>query len=147
MEELNKQSIIDEEHLRLLVIFHRIYGIIVIVFSLLSIGYFLLLGFIFSYPEDHSRYTYTAFQAPNPEFMNVFLIVMIILLAVCLIVGVCNILSAQYIKKRKSRIFSIVVACVDCVSIPMGTIIGILTLVVLLRTSVIEFYKTSNLPG
>lgn len=145
MEELNKQSIIDEEHLKLLVLFHRIYGIIVILFSLLSIGYLLLLSIIFSYSKDYSRYTYTSFQAPHPEVMNIVIIIMVIMIAICLTVGICNILSAQYIKRRKFRIFSIVVACVDCISLPLGTIIGILTLIVLLRDSVIEYYKPLKL--
>jgi hypothetical protein len=66
--------------------------------------------------------------------------VVIILLGVT--IGVCNLLSAQYIKNRKYRIFSIVIACVDCISFPIGTILGVMALIVLSRNSVIEHYKT-----
>ncbi len=145
MEELNRQSIIDEEHLKLLVLFHKIYGIIIIVFSLLSIGYFLLLDFLFSFSKNTSRFTFESnFQTPPIEIINIFKIILIIMIAIGLTAGVCNILSAQYIKRRRLRIFSIVVACVNCISFPLGTILGVLTLFVLLRNSVIEYYTPFN---
>lgn len=142
MEELNKQSIIDEEHLKLLVLFHRIYGIMVIVFSLLGVGYIFLLRFIFSFSKNSSHFTYSnVVQSYPAEIINIYAIILVVIIVICITIGVCNLLSAQYIKKRKLRIFSIVVACVDCISFPLGTIIGVLTLVVLLRNSVIELYE------
>ncbi len=144
MEELNKQAVIDEEHLKLLVLFHRIYGIIVIIFSLLGIGYFFILELIFSYSKDYSGFTNSNnVQAPTAEIMNIFVIIIIAAILIGLTIGVVNLLSAQYIKRRKLRIFSIVVACIDCISFPLGTILGVLTLVVLLRNSIIEYYKPS----
>ena len=145
MEELEKQSIIDEEHLKLLVLFHRIYGIIVIIFSLLGIGYYLLFSFLFRFSKKSSHFTLTNnIQEPPKEIMHIFMIIIGIVILIGLIIGVCNLLSAQYIKRRKYRIFSIVVACVDCISFPLGTILGVLTMVVLLRDSVIEYYKPLN---
>ena len=145
MEELNKQTIIDEEHLKLLVLFHRIYGIIVIVFSLLGIGYFILLDFLFSLTKSSARFTYQRnFQAPPTEIMNIVMIIMVVMIVIGLTIGLCNLLSAQYIKRRKLRIFSIVVASINCISFPLGTILGVLTLVVLLRNSIIEYYKPLN---
>jgi len=145
MEELNKQAIIDEEHLKLLVIFHRIYGILVIAFSLLGFLYFLLFNFLLSFSKNYSRFTNEInFQALPQEFLNLFLIIIVVVIIISLTIGVCNLLSAQYIKKRKLRIFSIVIACIDCLSFPLGTILGVMTLVVLSRNSVIEFYKPLN---
>jgi len=142
MEELNKQEIIDEEHLRLLVIFHRIYGILVIILSLLGIAYFFLLNFLFSFSRRYSRFTIqNNFQGPPTEILNLILIVMMVVIVIGLTIGVCNLLSAQYIKNRKFRIFSIVIACVDCISFPIGTILGVMTLIVLSRNSVVEYYK------
>lgn len=142
MEELNKQAIIDEEHLRLLVIFHRIYGILVIILSLLGIAYFFLLNFLFSFSRRYSRFTIqNNFQGPPTEILNLILIVMMVVIVIGLTIGVCNLLSAQYIKNRKFRIFSIVIACVDCISFPIGTILGVMTLIVLSRNSVVEYYK------
>ena len=143
MEELNKQAIIDEEHLRLLVIFHRIYGILVLVLSLLGIAYFFLLNFLFNFSRGYSRFTIqNNFQGPPAEVLNIILIVMMVAIMIGLAIGICNLLSAQYIKNRKFRIFSIVVACIDCLSLPLGTILGVMTLIVLSRHSVIEYYKT-----
>ncbi len=143
MEELNKQQIIDEEHLKLLVLFHRIYGIFVIVFSFLGIGYFLLFNFILSISKKHSQFTLADnFQGPPAEFMHIFMIIIGVLILIGLSIGICNLISAQYIKRRKHRIFSIVIAGIDCVSFPLGTILGVLTMVVLLRNTVIEYYKS-----
>ena len=145
MEELEKQSIIDEEHLKLLVLFHRIYGIIVIVFSFLGIGYYMLFSFIFRLSQNSSHFALAnSIQAPPEEIMHIFMIIIGAFILIGLITGVCNLISAQFIKRRKYRIFSIVVACVDCISFPLGTILGVMTMVVLLRNSVIEFYKPLN---
>jgi succinate dehydrogenase/fumarate reductase cytochrome b subunit len=106
MEELEKQSIIDEEHLKLLVLFHRIYGIIVIVFSFLGIGYYLLFSFLFRLSGNSSHFTLANdIQAPAERFMHIFMIVIAVVILIGLTVGVCNLISAQFIKRRKNRIF------------------------------------------
>jgi hypothetical protein len=145
MEELNKQTIIDEEHLRLLVIFHRIYGIITIIFSLLGFAYYLFFNFLFSYFQNYSRFTIqNNFQAPPEEIMHIFLIIIAVLIIIGFTIGVCNILSAQFIKNRKFRIFSMIIAGTDCISFPLGTILGVMTLIVLSRNSVIQLYMSLN---
>lgn len=142
MEELNKQAIIDEEHLKLLVLFQRIYGIIVIVFSFLGIGYYMLFSFIFRLSQKSSHFALANYiQTPPEQFIHIFRIIIAVVILIGLIIGISNLVSAQFIKRRKYRIFSIVVACVDCISFPLGTILGVMTMIVLLRSSVIEYYK------
>jgi hypothetical protein len=49
-----------------------------------------------------------------------------------------------FLLKRKFRMFSLVVAGLDCVQIPFGTVLGVFTLVILLRDSVRDSYVTGQ---
>jgi hypothetical protein len=55
-------------------------------------------------------------------------------------VGLLNGISGFFLQARKNRTFSLVVAGLDCLMIPLGTILGAFTLVVLLRQSVAAAY-------
>ena len=56
--------------------------------------------------------------------------------------GVGNILSANFMRKRKYRAFSFVVACLNCLQIPFGTALGVFTIIVLSRDSVRAQYPS-----
>lgn len=54
-------------------------------------------------------------------------------------------LSGRWISVQKNRLFSLIFAGVMCAfSFPIGTILGVLTLVVLLRESVIRLYASKE---
>jgi hypothetical protein len=55
--------------------------------------------------------------------------------------GVLNVISGLCLRARKYRAFSLVVACVNCLHIPLGTVLGVFTIVVLVRDSVRELYE------
>jgi hypothetical protein len=48
--------------------------------------------------------------------------------------------SGYFIQTRQRRIFSIVVAAINCVLFPFGTVLGVFTMVVLVRPSVVALY-------
>jgi hypothetical protein len=54
--------------------------------------------------------------------------------------SIAMILSARHMKRRTGWVFSFVVACISCMSVPVGTILGILTIIVLNRDSVKAAY-------
>jgi hypothetical protein len=54
--------------------------------------------------------------------------------------GACVIYSGMSLRQRKRRVFSLVMACLCCVNIPLGAALGIFTLVVLSRQSVKALY-------
>lgn len=67
---------------------------------------------------------------------------------ICLFMGlllaasvILNILSGIYLRKRKHRTFSLVVAGMNCLGFPLGTILGVFTIIVLDRQSVKELYE------
>ena len=53
---------------------------------------------------------------------------------------VVNLLSARFIRDRRHRTFSMAVAALNCIQVPLGTALGVATLVVLMRDSVRELY-------
>ena len=55
--------------------------------------------------------------------------------------GILNFISAFCLLARKHRIFSLVVAGINCLHIPLGTILGVFTIIVLVRDSVRELYE------
>ncbi len=54
--------------------------------------------------------------------------------------GVLSIVTGRHMMQRRARTLGIVVAAVGCLSIPMGTVLGVFTIVVLTRASVKAMY-------
>jgi hypothetical protein len=61
------------------------------------------------------------------------------LVALC----VCNALSGHYIRKRKNRMFSFIIAGINCMQFPLGTALGVFTFIVLTRESVKMVYAAN----
>ena len=55
--------------------------------------------------------------------------------------GVLNLISGFCISARKHRTFSIAVAAINCLHIPLGTVLGVFTIIVLMRDSVRDVYE------
>jgi hypothetical protein len=54
------------------------------------------------------------------------------------------ILTGYYLQNQRNRTFCMVMAAISCLSVPLGTILGVFTLVVLSRTSVIELFERNR---
>ena len=61
--------------------------------------------------------------------------------------AIANILSGRFLKLRKRYWFSFVIACINCLYMPFGTILGVFTIIVLSRESVKELYLLPNAEG
>jgi hypothetical protein len=55
-------------------------------------------------------------------------------------VGILTIVSGRLISLRRRRMFSLVVAGINCASFPFGTVLGVFTFIVLARPSVRALY-------
>ena len=80
---------------------------------------------------------------PPREFFAVFRWFYVFFGAWLLASFVLNILSGLFIGRRKFRTFSLVVAVLNCIHIPLGTVLGVFTIIVLLRPSVRDVYEPS----
>ena len=65
----------------------------------------------------------------------------------CMACAILNLLTGIFLRTRKYRTFSFVVAALNCLQIPIGTVLGIFTIVVLARDSVRELYEATNRSG
>jgi hypothetical protein len=135
----------DEEHLRLLVIFHRIMGIMTIIFSSFFILYLYFIKSFFSDPKVFSQIPNAGtINIPPQELFSFFLTIASVMTFLGCTLGILTLISAQFIKYRKNRRFIIVVACINCLSIPVGTALGVFTLIVMMRNSVIRIFENKS---
>jgi hypothetical protein len=58
--------------------------------------------------------------------------------------GVLNFLAARSLRAKKSRLFTIGVAIVNCFWFPLGTALGVFTIIVLARESVQALYRETT---
>ncbi len=58
--------------------------------------------------------------------------------------GILTILSGKMIGRLKHRTFSLVIAGLNCLSVPFGTALGVCTFIVLLRENVITTYENAG---
>jgi hypothetical protein len=126
------QRILDDEHLRLLSIFHYLKGGITALFACIPIIH-VVLGLVFIVAPHllgHGNDQPPAFLGWLFVILGSFLILFgWAMAALVLIAGRC-------IGRRKHYTFCFVVACVECLSVPFGTVLGVFTILVLNRPSV-----------
>jgi len=139
-----KNDIIDDEHLRLLSLFHFIKGGITAAFSLLGLLYFLFLGFIMKMGNrfNISSDSYNE-ELPLQVMSYIFVIGGVIVLLV-LLSGILQLVSGYYLRRKEYRLFSFVIGIIEILEVPYGTILGIMTLIVLSRASVKRKYERTN---
>ena len=138
--ETDQRAIIDAEHVRLLAIFHFVSAAFSLLGVLFSSLYFVLFQVIFSNPEALAQ---SQQGAPPEEFVTFLRWFTAIFVFWFLISCVGNLLSGFFLRARRRRTFSMVVAAINCLHIPLGTILGVFTLVVLGRDSVRKLYTDS----
>ncbi len=126
----------DADQLRLLAVFHHVKGGLSLLMLLLIYVHYLFMSTVFD-PAKWAKMD----QAPPPGFFEAFRWIYGIMGVVVLAMGVLHVLSGLCIARRKCRMFSLVLAGLDLVQIPLGTALGVCTLVVLLRDSVREEYE------
>jgi len=77
---------------------------------------------------------------PPPEFPVAFGLIFICVGVLGLLIGftyaLAQVLAGRFIAKRKRRTFCMIVAGLNCLNIPMGLILGVFTIIVLVRPSV-----------
>jgi predicted small integral membrane protein len=140
----NPQEITDREHLKLLAIFHYIIGGATILFSCFGLIHLTLgLWIIFSPDSFHGA---KGEASPPPAFLGyLFAGIGAMFVAVRWTVGGLTLFSARSIQLCKRRMFTLVVAalnCVNCAFFPFGAILGTFTLVILSRASVQRLYES-----
>jgi hypothetical protein len=129
----------EQQYLKILSIFHYIVGGIAGLFACFPIIHFVIgLGMLFS-----------ALTQPAPNGPPLFIGLVFTLFAggfilVGWVFAVCVILAGVYIAKRKNFMFCLVMAGVECMFTPFGTVLGVFSIILLIRPSVKETFLAST---
>jgi len=127
----------DAEHLRLLSIFHYIVGGLAALFSFFPLLY-TTVGAIFIFVARHQAAAGPKpGEEPPPEFIGwIFAVVGSLLFLLGIAIAICILIAGRSLAKRTRYWFAFVMACIECLFIPFGTILGVFTIIVLSRESV-----------
>jgi hypothetical protein len=135
---LTDQRKTDADHLKLLSIFHFVGAGLAVLGILFLLAHYAMFHTLLSNPKMWENQK----DGPPPaEFFAVFKWFYLIVGVWFVTSGVLNLLSGLFMRSRKHRTFSLVVAGINCVHIPLGTVLGVFTLIVLIRNSVRELYE------
>ena len=140
-DEIDRQTILDDEHLKLLSLGYIVSGGFTALFSLFALLY-VFMGAVMtlalsSVPANPAR----ANELP-PAFVGYLLGgIGLGLFIAMIVVATLKFLTARNIRRRKSRIFCMAIAGLSCLEFPYGTFLGVLTFIVLLRDSVVRCFE------
>jgi ribose/xylose/arabinose/galactoside ABC-type transport system permease subunit len=122
----------DQEQLRLLSIFHYVVTVVCALFSFLPlIQLFMGIGFISGvFPPDRN-------PDSAPVALGWFLVILSGLFILSgLALAACIAVAGRNLARQRRYVFCLVVAAVCCLFAPIGTVLGVFTIVVLMRPSV-----------
>jgi hypothetical protein len=122
----------DADHLRLLSIFHYVVGGLTALFACLplfhlAIGIAIVTG---AFPKQPGQ------QVPDMLFGWIFIIMATVMILLGWSLAIAIIIAGRYLTQRTHYTFCLVVAAVECIMMPFGTVLGIFSLIVLNRSSV-----------
>ena len=131
----------DREHLQLLAIFHYVVAGLAAVFSFFPLLY-TTVGAIFIFAARHG--TAKPGEDLPPEFLGwIFAVLGSVLFLIGIAMAICILMTGRSHALRKRYSFVLVMACIECLFIPFGTILGVFTIVVLSRESVRGLFSTA----
>ncbi len=139
LDQQSREEHTNNEHIRLLSIFYFVFGGLSLFVSLILLVYMAVLGAIFTNPavRDSIESSGTDMEVPITIVGSIFTGVIILVTAI----GILQIIAGFKLRKKTHRIFSLVMGIIALPSFPLGTALGVFTIVVLTRDSVIEMYN------
>jgi hypothetical protein len=132
----------DSQHLRLLAVFHYVVAGLAALFSLFPLLY-TGMGAVFIWAARHPSRGQTG--EPPPEALGwIFVAGGCLFFLLGLAMAICILIAGRSLAKRKGYLFAFVMACVECLFMPFGTVLGVFTIIVLSRESVKAVFSTAQ---
>lgn len=135
----SRTEVVDQEHLRLLVIFHYVLAGVTALFACFPIIHIALGAFFLLAPEEMMKND--GGEAPPAWFGWIFVGLGSVFVLMGWTMALLTFLSGRYMAKRQKWLFSMVIAGIQCAFVPLGTVLGIFTLIVLQSESVKRLYQ------
>jgi len=126
-----------EEHLKLLSLFHYIVGGLTALFACfpfihLAIGIAILRGAMDG-------------KEAAPHFIGwIFVVIAAVFILLGWIMAGLIIAAGRKLRRRTARTFCLVVAGIECLIVPFGTVLGVFTIVVLMQDSARELFAAQT---
>jgi hypothetical protein len=131
----------DELHLKLLSIFHYVLGAFTALIACFPLLHFVVgVGLIIASLTDKSVEAF-----PGLLFGLFFAGIAGSFIVFGWMLAICMVLAGRYISRREKYIFCLIMAGVGCTLAPFGTVLGVFTILVLVRPSVKELFDTKAL--
>ena len=128
MDSLTAQ---DRDHLRLLSIMHYVFaGLGVLGLGFLVLHYFMMQTFMSPEMMKHEA------NPPPAAFLQIFVWFYAVFAALIVLGMTLNVMAARRLRACRGRMFCMVVAALNLLQMPLGTVLGVFTLVVISRDSV-----------
>ncbi len=124
----------DAEHLKLLSIFHYVVGGLLGCCACIPI-FHLIFGII-CLTAPQLLQGPKSDQFPTTLFGALITVVAATMILVGWAVAICVIVAGRFLARRVHYTFCLVVAAIACLFMPFGTVLGVLTIIVLMRPSV-----------
>ena len=130
----------DLEHLRLLSIFYYLMAVLIALFSLLPVIHLVMGVLMVTGSGDFGK-------DPPPAFIGwIVSCVAVFLILLGLTCSACFALAGRNLAQHRSWIFCMVIAGIACTIMPVGTVLGVFTILVLNRPSVRALFSGTPAP-
>ena len=135
----------DREHLQLLSIFYYVYGGLHVLVGFVPLFWAGLVTTIIGTASPPSA---PRGQGPPPEAIGGIFIVIALMISLFIwaVSDYAVILAGRCMSQQKHYILCMIVACFLCTSFPLGTALGVFTIVVLQRPSVKALFDEQAIP-
>lgn len=140
-----EQKYEDAEHLGLLSTFHRLLGWLGILVGSFSLVFSLLYVVVVCVVAGSDFPSQAGSEPPPPLWIGLALMTVgLFLAALVLSMSVANLLASKWLLQGKNWTFCFAVACISCLAVPVGTALGVFSMIVLQRPSVRAFFGQSR---
>src|SRR5262249_35054736 len=87
-------------------------------------------------------------KEPPPAFLGwIFIVLGAVFFLVGVTMAICILIAGRCLSRRKGYSFALVIACIECLFVPFGTILGVFTIVALSRESVKALFSGTRMPA
>jgi hypothetical protein len=128
----------DEEQLNLLSIYHYVVGGVMAFFACFPLIHVALGIAMLSGALENAK-------NPPPSGVGwLFVLLGGFFILIGWTMAVCAIAAGRQLKRRRAHTFCFVVACIECLFMPFGTVLGVFSIIVLQRDSVKQLFAANG---
>ena len=136
-EKLNMTETDDTKHLDLLSTFHYVVGGLVGLMACFPIIHLIIgISIVTGSLVERANMQSVPPDFPSAMFGWLFIILSSLFILFGLTMAVLIVIAGKKLKQRRAYTYCLVIAGIECLFMPFGTVLGIFTIVVLMRNSV-----------